>query len=191
MCYESRLASIPIHARYVVIFTSILLKNSSCHLHRRRFSKSESECKDKAFLSFPPNLFRSFFKLFFSRPRLKGPAGKDRRQHRQNAATAWTRRPLVSPPSFRFSGCKDKANFIPFPNFLQTFFQNFPIITGNQSLAWKNAAPGTGREEGRGEGITLLPRDSPDSRTLPNAFDTALIRKWYGFDTWIHRIYNP
>ena len=115
--HESRLLSIPIHARYVVIFTSILLKNSSCHLHRRRFSRSESECKDKAFLSFPPNLFRSFFKLFFSRPRLKGPAGKDRRQHRQNAATTWTRRPLVSPPSFRFSGCKDKANFIPFPNF--------------------------------------------------------------------------
>ena len=64
---ESRLAPIPIHARYVVIFTSILLKNSSCHLHRRRFFRSESGCKDKAFLSFPPNLFRSFFKLF-SRP---------------------------------------------------------------------------------------------------------------------------
>ena len=58
------------------IFTSILLKNSSCHLHRRRFFRSESGCKDKAFLSFPPNLFRSFFKLFFSRPRLKGPPGK-------------------------------------------------------------------------------------------------------------------
>ena len=27
--------------------------------------KSESGCKDKAFLSFLPNLFRSFFKLFF------------------------------------------------------------------------------------------------------------------------------
>ena len=50
--------------------------------------KSESECKDKTFFRYPPNLFRSFFKLFFSRPRLKGPAGKDRRQHRQNAATA-------------------------------------------------------------------------------------------------------
>ena len=62
--HESRLPSIPIHARYVVIFTSILLKNSSCHLHRRRFFRSESGCKDKAFLSFPPNLFRSFFKLF-------------------------------------------------------------------------------------------------------------------------------
>ena len=36
--YESRLASIPIHARYVVIFTSILLKNSSFHLHRHRLS---------------------------------------------------------------------------------------------------------------------------------------------------------
>ena len=63
--YESRLASIPIHARYVVIFTSILLKNSSCHFHHPRFFRSESGCKDKAFLSFLPNLFRSFFKLFF------------------------------------------------------------------------------------------------------------------------------
>ena len=77
MFIESRLTSIPIHARYVVIFTSILLKNSSCHLHRRRFFRSESGCKDKAFLSFPPNLFRSFFKLFFSRAPVKRvPPGK-------------------------------------------------------------------------------------------------------------------
>ena len=47
------------------IFTSILLKNSSCHFHHPRFFRSESGCKDKAFLSFLPNLFRSFFKLFF------------------------------------------------------------------------------------------------------------------------------
>ena len=42
-----------------------ILKNSSCHFHRPRFFRSESGCKDKAFLSFLPNLFRSFFKLFF------------------------------------------------------------------------------------------------------------------------------
>ena len=72
--HESRLPSIPIHARYVVIFTSILLKNSSCHLHRRRFFRSES-------------------------------------------------------------GCKDKANFIPFPNFLPSFLQNFSLVAGAQSLA--------------------------------------------------------
>ena len=87
MCMNPDIASVDSRSLRCFFFTSILLKNSSCHLHRRRFSRSESECKDKAFLSFPPNLFRSFFKLFFSRPRLKGPAGKDRRQHRQNATT--------------------------------------------------------------------------------------------------------
>ena len=100
--HESRLLSIPIHARYVVIFTSILLKNSSCHLHRRRFSRSESECKDKAFLSFPPNLFRSFFKLFFSRPRLKGPAGE------RLSSTSPERRHRVNSPSPRL------ASLVPF-----------------------------------------------------------------------------
>ena len=100
--HESRLPSIPIHARYVVIFTSILLKNSSCHLHRRRFSKSESECKDKAFLSFPPNLFRSFFKLFFSRPRLKG----SRRE--RSSSTSPERRHRVNSPSPRL------ASLVPF-----------------------------------------------------------------------------
>ena len=100
--HESRLLSIPIHARYVVIFTSILLKNSSCHLHRRRFSKSESECKDKAFLSFPPNLFRSFFKLFFSRPRLKG----SRRE--RSSSTSPERRHRVNSPSPRL------ASLVPF-----------------------------------------------------------------------------
>ena len=100
--HESRLASIPIHARYVVIFTSILLKNSSCHLHRRRFSKSESECKDKAFLSFPPNLFRSFFKLFFLTPRLKGPTRE------RSSSTSPERRHPVNSPSPRL------ASLVPF-----------------------------------------------------------------------------
>ena len=62
--HESRLPSIPIHARYVVIFTSILLKNSSCHLHRRRFFRSESGCKDKAMIPPFPNFFTIIFHLF-------------------------------------------------------------------------------------------------------------------------------
>ena len=66
--YESRLASIPIHARYVVIFTSILLKNSSFLFSRVARFRSESGCKDKAFSRFPPNLSRSFFELFFRAP---------------------------------------------------------------------------------------------------------------------------
>ena len=53
------------------IFTSILLKNSSCHFHRHRFFRSESGCKDKAFFRYIPNLFRSFFQTFFERPRLR------------------------------------------------------------------------------------------------------------------------
>ena len=145
MFIESRLPSIPIHARYVVIFTSILLKNSSCHLHRRRFFRSESGCKDKAFLSFPPNLFRSFFKLFFSRPRLKGPPGKIV----VNIARTPPPRELAVPssrPPFRFSGCKDKAKFPPFPNFLTTFLATFLINTGIQHVAMNiPRAPGVPR----------------------------------------------
>ena len=69
------------------IFTSILLKNSSCHFHRPRFFRSESGCKDKAFyLSF--QIFFEVFSNFFSRTSLKGlPAVKDRHQHHQNAAS--------------------------------------------------------------------------------------------------------
>ena len=58
----------------------------SCFLSLSIFppvSPLESGCKGKTCFS-----FSKLFKLFFSRPRLKGPAGKDRRQHRQNAATA-------------------------------------------------------------------------------------------------------
>ena len=100
--HESRLPSIPIHARYVVIFTSILLKNSSCHLHRRRFFRSESGCKDKAFLSFPPNLFRSFFKLFFLAPPFKG----SRRE--RSSSTSPERHHHVNSPSPRL------ASLVPF-----------------------------------------------------------------------------
>ena len=131
--YESRLPSIPIHARYVVIFTSILLKNSSCHLHRRRFFRSESGCKDKAFLSFPPNLFRSFFKLFFSRPRLKGPPGKIVVNNSRTPPPRELAVPSSRPP-FRFSGCKDKAKIPPFPNFLPSFFKLFYKTLENRTF---------------------------------------------------------
>ena len=47
------------------IFTSILLKNSSCHFHHPRFFRSESGCKDKTFFRYLPNLFQSFFQTFF------------------------------------------------------------------------------------------------------------------------------
>ena len=114
-----------IHARYVVIFTSILLKNSSCHFYHSRFFRSESGCKDKAFLSFLPNLFRSFFKLFS-----RGPV-QDRSRCKRSSSTPLERRLHVNlTPSFilplsRFSGCKDKVNIYPFPNFSTTFFQTF------------------------------------------------------------------
>ena len=123
--YESRLPSIPIHARYVVIFTSILLKNSSCHLHRRRFSKSESECKDKVFLSFPPNLFRSFFKLFFRAPRLKVT-----RRERSSSTTPERLRHANSPsprlaPRSVLAGAKIRQTLSLFQIFYKLFFKIF------------------------------------------------------------------
>ena len=107
------------------IFTSILLKNSSCHFHRPRFFRSESGCKDKAFLSFLPNLFRSFFKLFF-----EGLVQGTSRRQRSSSTPPERRLHVNSTPSFilplsRFSGCKDKVNIYPFPNFSTTFFQTF------------------------------------------------------------------
>ena len=141
MCYESRLASIPIHARYVVIFTSILLKNSSFHLHRHRLSWSESGCKDKAFSRFPPNLSRSFFKLFFSSPRLKGPStGKIVVSTSRTPPPRELAVPSSRPP-FRFSGCKDKAKIPPFPNFSTTFLATFLISTGIQHVARNVSRP--------------------------------------------------
>ena len=64
--HESRLLSIPIHARYVVIFTSILLKNSSCHLHRRRFSGAKAGAKIRRFYH-SLQIFSEVFSNFFSR----------------------------------------------------------------------------------------------------------------------------
>ncbi len=158
------------------IFTSILLKNSSCHFHRPRFFRSESGCKDKAFLSFLPNLFRSFFKLFFRGSRLRDfPSSK--------IVINTTRTPpprelysLFHPPLSRFSGCKDKVNIYPFPNFSTTFFQTFLIDTGIQTFRTRRARLEPTREAG-GNGVN--PLQYPDrhaSRTLTNAFETSLIR---------------
>jgi len=77
------------------IFTSILLKNSSCHFHRPRFFRSESGCKDKAFLSFLPNLFRSFFKLFF-----EGLVQGTSRRQRSSSTPPERRLHVNSTPSF-------------------------------------------------------------------------------------------
>ena len=172
------------------IFTSILLKNSSCHFHRPRFFRSESGCKDKAFLSFLPNLFRSFFKLFS-----RGPV-QDRSRRKRSSSTPLERRlHLNSTPSFilplsRFSGCKDKANFYPFPNFSTTFFQTFLIDAGIQTFTTGRARQEPTREAG-GNGVS--PLQYPDrhaSRTLPNAFETSLIRMWYVFEPYLLPLFN-
>ena len=179
MCYESRLASIPIHARYVVIFTSILLKNSSFHLHHHRLSWSESGCKDKAFSRFLPNLSRSFFKLFFEPPFKGSLDGKDSRQHLENATATWTHRPLVSPP-FRFSGCKDKAKIPPFPNFSTTFLSTFLISTGIQHVARNVSRPRGAPRGGRLRVYHPSTRRQGRFKDAPerpwNVFDAAMMR---------------
>ena len=146
MCMNLDSRRFPIHARYVVIFTSILLKNSSSLFSRVARFRSESGCKDKAFSRFPPNLSRSFFKLFFRAPRLKDPStGKIV----VNTSRTPPPRELAVPssrPPFRFSGCKDKAKFPPFPNFLTTFLATFLINTGIQHVAMNiPRAPGVPR----------------------------------------------
>ena len=118
---ESRLSSSSIHARYVVCFHVNIVKELFSSSSSPSLCKSESECKDKAFLPFPPNLSRSFFKLFFLAP----PSRGNRRE--RSSSTSPERRLHVNPalpfslPLFRFGGCKDKANFIHFPNFSTSF----------------------------------------------------------------------
>ena len=150
MCMNLDSRRFPIHARYVVIFTSILLKNSSSLFSRIARFRSESGCKDKAFSRFPPNLSRSFFELFFRAPRLKVT-----RRERSSSTTPERHRHANSPsprlaPPFRFSGCKDKAKIPPFPNFSTTFLSTFSINTGFQrvpgNVSRPRGVPGTGRE---------------------------------------------
>ena len=140
----------PIHARYVVIFTSILLKNSSSLFSRVARFRSESGCKDKAFSRFPPNLSRSFFELFFSSPPFKGHSpGKIVVNNSRTPPPRELAVPSSRPP-FRFSGCKDKAKIPPFPNFSTTFLSTFSINTGFQrvpgNVSRPRGVPGTGRE---------------------------------------------
>ena len=170
------------------IFTSILLKNSSCHFHRPRFFRSESGCKDKAFLSFLPNLFRSFFKLFS-----RGPV-QDRSRRKRSSSTPLERRlHLNSTPSFilplsRFSGCKDKAMIPPFPNFFTIIFHLFfkpptNTVTGKtlgRKIFTGKTGKTTGKREGKaarpGKGTTLSPGKHL-SGTPVNVFETSLIRE--------------
>ena len=84
--YESRLASIPIHARYVVFFTSILLKNSSCHFLRQRFLEAKADAKIKRFLVYFQIFFEVFSNFFSVAPFNRESSLEDRRQHGKNAA---------------------------------------------------------------------------------------------------------
>lgn len=74
-----------------------------------RIPRSKAAAKVRI-LFHPPNFFKFFFKLFFPDP-------------------------LVLPPSPRAlsleSGCKDKANLSPFPNFLPVIFPFFSPATRN------------------------------------------------------------
>ena len=181
MCMNLDSRRFPIHARYVVIFTSILLKNSSFHLHRHHLPWSESGCKDKAFSRFPPNLSRSFFKLFFRAPRLKDPStGKIV----VNTSRTPPPRELAVPssrPPFRFSGCKDKAKFPPFPNFLTTFLATFLINTGIQHVAMNiPRAPGVPR-------TGIQPLYHPATR-WKGRFKDAHERPWNVFDAAMMRL---
>ena len=125
MCMNLDSRRFPIHARYVVIFTSILLKNSSSLFSRVARFRSESGCKDKAFSRFPPNLSRSFFELFFSSPPFKGHSpGKIVVNNSRTPPPRELAVPSSRPP-FRFSGCKDKAIISLFPNILAIIFQVF------------------------------------------------------------------
>ena len=107
------------------IFTSILLKNSSCHFHRPRFFRSESGCKDKAFLSFLPNLFRSFFKLFF-----EGLVQGTSRRQRSSSTPPERHLHVNSTPSFILpcpvlAGAKIRQTFTLFQTFQPLFFKLF------------------------------------------------------------------
>ncbi|MBS6689050.1 MAG: hypothetical protein KH300_12565, partial [Sanguibacteroides justesenii] len=79
-------------------------------------------------------------------------------------------------PLSRFSGCKDKVNIYPFPNFSTTFFQTFSIDAGIQTFTTGSARLEPTREAGRTGDIPLQYPDRHASRTLPNAFETSLIR---------------
>ena len=158
MCMNLDSRRFPIHARYVVIFTSILLKNSSSLFSRVARFRSESGCKDKAFSRFPPNLSRSFFELFFRAPRLKVT-----RRERSSSTTPERHRHANSPsprlaPRSVLAGAKIRQRFPLFQIFQPLFYQLF------QSILVFNV-----------------------SRTLPNVLDTSLMRPWCVFNAREHR----
>ena len=49
-------------------FTSILLKNSSCHFLRQRFFEAKADAKIKRFLVYFQIFFEVFSNFFFGRP---------------------------------------------------------------------------------------------------------------------------
>ena len=159
------------------IFTSIIVKELFLSFSSSLvFSRSEkSDAKIKAFLSFLPNRFRSFSNFF------RGPRSRDFPSSKIVINTTRTPPPreldsLFHPPLSRFSGCKDKVNIYPFPNFSTTFFQTFLIDAGIQTFRTRRARQEPTREAG-GNGVS--PLQYPDrhaSRTLTNAFETSLIR---------------
>ena len=64
--HESRLPSIPIHARYVVIFTSILLKNSLSLVLASLVLRAKANAKIRPFFV-TLQIFSEVFSNFFSR----------------------------------------------------------------------------------------------------------------------------
>ena len=187
MCMNLDSRRFPIHARYVVIFTSILLKNSSFHLHRHRLSWSESGCKDKAFSRFPPNLSRSFFELFFRAPRLKVT-----RRERSSSTTPERHRHANSPsprlaPRSVLAGAKIRQRFPLFQIFQPLFYQLFQSILVFNAFRGTFHGPGACLEPGGNDSTTRQQGDKDVSRTLPNVLDTSLMRPWCVFNAREHR----
>ena len=124
MFIESRLAPIPIHARYVCSSQYLKELFISCFLSLSIFppvSPLESGCKGKACFSFS-KLFKLFFQTFFPVP------------------------PLTSFPRALSleSGCKDKA-FLSFPpNLFRSFFKLFflaPPFKGSRRERSSSTSP--------------------------------------------------
>ncbi len=176
MCMNLDSRRFPIHARYVVIFTSILLKNSSSLFSRVARFRSESGCKDKAFSRFPPNLSRSFFELFFRAPRLKVT-----RRERSSSTTPERHRHANSPsprlaPRSVLAGAKIRQRFPLFQIFQPLFYQLFQSILVFNAFRGTFHGPGACLEPGGNDSTTRQQGDKDVSRTLPNVLDRSLMR---------------
>ena len=130
-CMNLDIASIRFTLATFYFITSILLKNSSCHLSSPTLFWSESGCKDKAFLSFLPNLFRSFFKLFFRGSRLRDfPSSKIVVNMPRTPPTRQVFHPFYRPSPSGLAGAKIKD--------LNTLLQIFlPLFWKFFSSSWK------------------------------------------------------